>query len=994
MFVTVPVAIAVLIDQNIPSFSSDGLRAGLLTVAEILGGVSGLLFAAIVFGMQFHGDKLGHSVFAVRYLSRREGVVPIAAMSMGVIGANALGGLVATQWLPGVAVGIAVLDFLLVPLVLIATLWLLNGLVVGVSGDFFEQTLVPGLTWEYERALEVERRHAELLAEYTKATAEIGLPFKISAGLGFSEARDILFCAPRSGYLRDVDLQALRDIYDLIKSYCPHLEGELGLAPGDRLNGQALLVLSSRDTADEQAEVTTETRNRIEAMLKRAIRATKHSAEPDVVRVVTQFIEAVVQHAKDDSPKQLDRALEVLGHLIDHRSRVADSAMPAPTFYRRRLPDCLDGFNYADLAVAAVQSGDIEKTKLVLQFAFRLLRLSIQRADSSMFGRVAHIPMIIYVRGIAIERLCDTVAEATTRSMAHLLDQFESRRAAVRKVNRESEEREAMTLIAALGLLLRLMKEAVEVSRTDDVIELLSVLFEFDRHRLIREGRLGRYRQNDTMSLRACDLHSYCQIALLGWLLHLAQNGKGDASVMSAIIPRLVGDFEDRHEVVRIWESVRSWEGVRIDEALGLEWWELPGHVVKPGVALRWGLRSEWVEAGFVALAMSRPSGEDFDLPEELKQPPAIEYDWRAIERRTINLLGSKSAIEALGLAEDAARTAAGELIDLIKGRICLRKRFELSTVWNTPIAAEIVARLASDASNVLTNEGLVGAITQLGGNKGDATYACPLIRRPMVIARASLQAGAGNTEDWAKALAAELTTAEAVFLSLLTVESIRETLNADDTAKLAEFVRDGVKDLRRRSYEPSLVLAPDLPAIWKALTLRRPDRSVQGAIAEFDGLPIVLWPFGGLGSIVIVDVQSFFGSVGRGAPAVQIVTTDDRAARNTEIVRRAEVEADPEGIPSSFDLSALVVAAMVPRYGIRAPGAAVKITLPPTLFGFAMCPSDLVYHQPGCAVIADRKDVNFSTGRGLESDSDERTPCETCNPDDWFIEGSEPVMR
>src|SRR5690348_6938123 len=79
--------------------------------------------------------------------------VPIAAVTIAVIAANAIVAVGSRLWMQRAAMPMAALDMLLGPLVLLLTLWLFYRMVVIVSGDFFREGLLPGLTWEYERAV-------------------------------------------------------------------------------------------------------------------------------------------------------------------------------------------------------------------------------------------------------------------------------------------------------------------------------------------------------------------------------------------------------------------------------------------------------------------------------------------------------------------------------------------------------------------------------------------------------------------------------------------------------------------------------------------------------------------------------------------------------------------------------------------------------------------------------------------------------------------------
>ncbi len=82
-------------DRVVTSARATSLTAWLATASEVLAGLGGLLFAVIIFAVQFHAERLGHAAFLARYLSRREGLVPIAAVLLGVVLSFTLSQLVA-----------------------------------------------------------------------------------------------------------------------------------------------------------------------------------------------------------------------------------------------------------------------------------------------------------------------------------------------------------------------------------------------------------------------------------------------------------------------------------------------------------------------------------------------------------------------------------------------------------------------------------------------------------------------------------------------------------------------------------------------------------------------------------------------------------------------------------------------------------------------------------------------------------------------------------
>jgi len=177
LLIGVSVVVGLAIErQGFPEPESQ-LAGTLVTLTEVVGGAAGILFAVIVFGIQFHGERLGQASYLARYFGRREGLVPIAGFSLAVVTANACVALLSSHGLPHAALPMAYLDYLLVPFVLFLLLFLLHRMVVSVSADIFDRSLVPGLCWEYQRAIDEEIHHAGLIKEYEKVLADVGLRY-------------------------------------------------------------------------------------------------------------------------------------------------------------------------------------------------------------------------------------------------------------------------------------------------------------------------------------------------------------------------------------------------------------------------------------------------------------------------------------------------------------------------------------------------------------------------------------------------------------------------------------------------------------------------------------------------------------------------------------------------------------------------------------------------------------------------------------------------
>lgn len=172
---------AVYADAEVPNRVA-ALAGTLATVAEVLGGAAGILFAVIVFGIQFHGEKLDKAAFFVRYLRRREGLIPIAAFTLAVVAANLVVSLLCSLGLPQAAVAMAVMDIPFVIVIVWLLLWLVHRMAVGVSEDS-ATLLMPSLTFEYDRALDGDIHHAKQMAEFEGVLATTAIRYSTVAGL-------------------------------------------------------------------------------------------------------------------------------------------------------------------------------------------------------------------------------------------------------------------------------------------------------------------------------------------------------------------------------------------------------------------------------------------------------------------------------------------------------------------------------------------------------------------------------------------------------------------------------------------------------------------------------------------------------------------------------------------------------------------------------------------------------------------------------------------
>jgi len=84
----------------------------LTSIAGALASVSGFLSATIVLGLQFHAQSLGNAAFLLRYLVRREGLLPLSAIFLATICSNLVVALIASIWIPQAVISMLLLNIL------------------------------------------------------------------------------------------------------------------------------------------------------------------------------------------------------------------------------------------------------------------------------------------------------------------------------------------------------------------------------------------------------------------------------------------------------------------------------------------------------------------------------------------------------------------------------------------------------------------------------------------------------------------------------------------------------------------------------------------------------------------------------------------------------------------------------------------------------------------------------------------------------------------
>lgn len=978
------------------------LAGTLVTLTEVVGGAAGILFAVIVFGIQFHGERLGQASYLARYFGRREGLVPIAAFSLAVVTANACVALLSSHGLPHSALPMACLDYLFVPFVLFLLLFLLHRMVVSVSADIFDRSLVPGLCWEYERAIDEEIYHAGLIKEYEKALADVGLRYSCGAGmLDLDPVTPVKFTLPGKWQVTDVKLTGLRDLAAYIHARCPDYEGVVAVGPEDVLDNTVVFVLSARrdDHGRQQRDTQTvpgEYRHEIGRMLRRIFRMGR-VRKRDVVGVLADFEKTIVSQARHDRADQLERSLGVLEQLIELRLEREDSWERHQSFRRQRLADNLEGHEYYEMVSNAVESGDREKVSALLVFACPMMRLAVRRINPSLYHRAGEMIVAVYYRAIEGTELADYVGDYLDNVvLTSLSSQFEYAHSAWR-LDPPKIAAQTPVLMVDLAWRLKLMRAALEAGRANDATNFQDRLFRWDEHSGKRFAD-PHEESNIPPELReASDLLSYATIITAAWCLHLIERNYEHADTAKAVFQRCASDLGSREHLLRLWEAVRSksFTGRPLDDPFGVMRWTAPP-VERTGVSSAYNVSDGWIDRGFMALMLARPSSREYEVPDAMRACPPFRPNCPEEAKKLAESIIANDVVrkELLHIEDDKRDEAVGAVVSIFAERLRLFKLDRLDAVVTAKLGDEHRDRLHTEVAKELEDDyGLRSILAKLSGLQADARASfLPRIRYPVLLPKGSFARCREHSVDFAPLIASGIQVDENTLVTHAAKRIAAPTTEVRRLAELAGAVRDAVLRLRETTTNQILVFVPDNRRIIEAILGQHgwnlPNRRVLGDnhIGDWEGCHLLRIPHFDATSVVIVDTHAFFGRIKQSAEArLDLEIVNPNKEEHDDAMRQARVESDPSKIPETSAIKVLADFRYSASLGLQDPNAALRVDLDLTRIGNALVESEGVYHRPDCDLLsAAEGEIIYTLARRLRSDEWRRMPCEHCRPNEW----------
>jgi hypothetical protein len=934
-----------------PKEETDGLAAvaaSLGDVAGAVGGISAILFAAVVFGLEFHGGTLGKASFFIRYLARRHGVVPLAALALAEVAANATVAMLGSHRFPRAAAAMATANLVLIPGALLATLWLFRAMVVSVAGDFFRDDLLPALEWEYARAADEQEHAAELAKAYGRLLEQLGVtlsPFARLDGLRTAATvvrlQDLFEEESADGEILDVNVPFLAHAVRVLRS----AGGEVytDAQPGRSLRGAAFWASGAGTLSVGALE-------NLRGVLREAIVIGRRS-HSDLPEVLDRFGATLVAQAAHDDAEQLARALEVAQRLLELQLDRASAPALSWMGLAGQHP-------YFKMAAAAAASGDASKVSAVVSFARRAMLRTHKHRNERLFTVFGQVIEVAYWRAARRAELADRVGEevddllGTTVFAMHLLDRTATTTtvssAAAALAGTISSvvadvEKEAPFVYAYVLAVLRLVRAAVDLGRARDAENFHHRLFQWDEyHRARSEARYNRSGLPRGVA-EAVQVHQSAELVLAGWCVRklrrrapVAEVEPGSpagtdtppsgtrespspdapaAAAAARVLRAAAATFSDRGEALDAWLRAAGDDrpAYRLEELFQLHAWD---DDPTPGRTMVFRTTSgplEWIDDGFWAVMLASPGGSPLDddlvlAAQNLPKTPELVSRLRS-------LADHPAIADALGLQEDRRQRAIAEVSRFVGHARRSWALAELRRVVLHGLGEAERSRLkdAVDAASH-TSRRLTRTLHALGAGSGTApphptgTVVEQEVSRLLLVA--PRQAARNTVARLAQALAdregAALTAAAARATSAVGIAASR--------AAVRQLIARACDELRAAGYTPSALFLPaedrlleaagTTPRTRPAPPARLPrashgylgsvtpaavDMSAAGAAGGHDLLHVLESTHPRASELLVVDLKAFFGTTTEGSHPLALDVYEETEVSRREYVARIE---------------------------------------------------------------------------------------------------------
>lgn len=715
----------------------------------------------------------------------------------------------------------------------------------------------------------------------------------------------------------------------------------------------------------------------------------------DVRRFLKRFTTTLSVLAREGRHVELEARFEDFHKLLGAWLDVAPPGAAPPE--RLRFLTIIDRFggpfevDMYEIARAATLSDDSSTVVVVADQLMRGAFACLHRDQPRLMEELLNTLVFLYYQCVEREALADAVGHRLDSGLHSL---FMAMRAVQFTPDETQPEKpsDATVLDVALRFALALVHAAVRYEQTRHATFLVERLFEHRKH------RHRHHRATGPVAMGSEVLFDYVAIVLVGWALHILQsdvlkNADAARTVLGAALvqvpaaPVLVAEWELLHGA--------EWHDAAIDNRLGIARWDLRdwNREFRAGVGeALWG-GPDWVRFGLRAALLR--SNELFFGDESVLfggQPRRFVWD-AAKEREALKALASD---QWLGIPEPERQQRVDSAMQIIEQRARGANAEYLRYVLDSPLSETRVAELRDDAVKALdTKRSWQSAIRQAGlGN--EPVRLCPLRTRWGIwVPREYLL----EDNNWASGFGEHLGEAVAAREAMAVIHLV-ETLAERGSeltaiATLAECVREARRTMVDAGFIPNVIILPREDRFAGAL-FQKPLWQVEGwhefgeaSIGVWEQLHVLRFPYTNPESILLLDTRRLVAECEYGDENPVARVWIEEHPQNDEVeakkaAARASLNSADAPIPESNAIQVLAWMEVVPGLGLVDTTAAIAIDIRSSDGGYAIVEGSNLYHRPSCSDI-EGEDAAYLLRR---EPGDGRTPCPTCRPDRWNMEG------
>lgn len=949
VFVVAMGVVASLFGLQTSPAERESLPATFLDLAQVVGAAAGVVFAVLIFAVEFQVSQAGPLAPLTKFLHRSSGMIPDAAVVIGATASAVASSFWVENELPGSGLLFQVAVFGLTLLALGLVLWHFCRILRDATGDVFtqlERALLP-----YLGDIQDERRAAEDLATRFERLCESNGLAVTTFGPTLRQGEPIRFALSSRGTVRDVRVHRFEALAAHLRTRCPSYTANIRPILSGWTGGTCLL-LAKRDPGrvpgpaaeqiDTGREATAATpaeeidRETIQRLLDRSI-VVGPGLTPtaqDVGDALRVLVRACEREAEAGRAVELRQHLDVLESMIREWSGNYGAA--------------------ADM-FALVDTGPFLFPASVSRALHRLLRSGIKSGHRAVFDEIEmFLHNLIYISGQTKEdglaregvgllgsmytiALSELAADTEPTEITATFDRFAHQLASYLPtwdLSRASAARSSL-YDSVITALLRMLREAIDQNRATDAWAFYTQLFEHER------DSAPRFREREDRAGYGAVLDELVQIARIataGWCVRRLQSGEPGEAAERVLQACTQVDY-GIPALVRLWQTASRGSsedtrgvGAPLDR-LGVSRWEPEARDVdRPGFPQVYSVDERWQLDGVLAMLLAQaPPTYNWE-----EMPPLQDGVWE------IGVL--RSRLEELA-QEDWLAIPAGERSERIAGILTpidrsllqagKRRLQELLGAGLDEARWRQLQQELQAAYNI--GECHSGRLRELGlAGVGEARWSPLRTRRRWNLHRVDLASGFEAAHGTASILARDIGRHQDVSL----FGRIEDTLVAEGMLPMAAGALGGtiegaIERLNEIGWSANLLIVPEGAEMNKHLRQTRltetDGNEAYGRVRSLCGLTVMKWPYKNPRSIVVCDTRGLFAAVSHGGriPSPRIDLVDWEPPSLAAVSACLEAAESVDGLPRLQDVHALAEVSLEPCLGLADVSAGMAIALP-----------------------------------------------------------------